>query len=1329
MYLPGKQSGRTFDPNKINSLMKKIILLAGMLLMLLIAQNSSAQVLVCNDLVSVSLGPECMYTLTPDNILEGTQPDNCVVELDRTPPYGNGPWTGPDLGVTDIGKVYMVRVRHVPSGVTCWGNLEIVDKLKPELECGGLSTVDLNGGGPVNVPTNTLSIVANDACSNVTLTPASLDFDCPDLGVQTVQLSATDAYNNTQTCLHSILVTNGGNCNTCVDECPPSLTLNYDEGNNNLLAAFLNNDWSAFDTYGNALFNVACNYVDSTYTIDYQPGTAGQSWFTRQWQWTDAGGATVTCEQAIVFPRTHRVTVQGKVYIDSDEDCFADAGEQPVYQYPILLTKLPSGETFAIYPATDGSYTAVIDFNAQDASVQLNLIVPPFVNPVCATALNIPNLTGNPSVNFDMGIQSEGECPRMRVDLSSLFMRRCGSNFFWVNYCNDGLDTAYNAVVTVDLDPLIDLTAADFPHTVSGPNDLITFAVGDVPPFFCGSIKITAMISCDAMPGQTLCNEATVTPSAPCDGAWQGAEIETSAQCDGDSVQLILTNKGPADMNTTLNYIVVEDFIMYREGDFQLATNESMTITVPANGATWRLEAEQENGYPNANTTVAAIEGCGGINVQGVITALGANDNGIGYDQYCGIVVASCDPNDKTAVPVGVGPDQLIRPNEWIEYKIRFQNTGTDTAFRVVVVDTLSPLFNTGSIELGAASHPYRLDIFPGGILNFVFDPIALPDSNVNEPASHGFLQFRIAQQPDLPDGTRLENTVAIYFDQNEPVFTNTAFHTIGDPITVLDPLAIAAESSSPSCHGATDGALIVRPSGGLPPYTLEWNNPAWQGDTLNNIPAGEYRLTLTDSRGMTEVATFVLTQPDALQMALESTPTLGNDHNGTALAVPVGGTAPYAFLWSNGANTPGIENLPAGTYSVVITDAHGCTQTGEVQVQQTVLPLSANSQTLNPACHGSADGAIAVFVDGGLAPYTFTWSEAGVEGNSPSGLPAGTYHLNIGDSFGGEINLVFTLTEPDALQMTLESTPTLGNDHNGTALAVPVGGTAPYAFLWSNGANTPGIENLPAGTYSVVITDAHGCTQTGEVQVQQTVLPLSANSQTLNPACHGSADGAIAVFVDGGLAPYTFTWSEAGVEGDSPSGLPAGIYHLNIADSFGGEINLVFTLTEPAALETTLSASPTQAGAATGTATAQTSGGTAPYTYLWSNGATTAFIEALPAGVYTVVVTDAQGCTQTGSINVEESVSAFEPGLSSLIRAWPNPAHDQVRVDLKSVGSNWSKLELLSADGRLLQRFNGGYEAPNLQISLEPGLAGSYVVIVLHPQNGKVWIGKVMVQ
>ncbi len=765
--------------------MKKIGLLICLLMILLVIGKNEAQSLICNDLVFIALDESCTHTILPEEILEGIVFPNCIVELDKTAPFGNGPWVPGVLGPDDIGKTYQIRVKHLPSGNSCWGNVKAEDKLPPKLKCNGVTTVNLTAGGPVSVAATDLNLTAVDACSVVTLNPANLNYDCGNLGVNTIQLTATDGYGNTSTCNHTVLVTNAADCLTCTSECPESVVVSYDEGNSVLAPAFQNSDWSAFDPFGNALYDPACaTYVDSTYTVTYTAGPSGQDWFTRQWVWQDGTGQIVNCNQSILFPNSHTVIVQGTVFWDSDNDCQLDAGEIGINVFGLEIVTLPSGSTNTVIPNADGTYTIEIEFTPADSAAQVHLDLPNYVSTICPNAIDIPNSTSTPVYNFNIGLQTGGDCPVMKVDLGTLFARRCATNLITLQYCNVGLDTAYNAYVEVKLDSLITLESATLPFTL-GPNNTATFQLGDLPPFTCGYAYLNAKVSCDAVLGQTLCNSATAFPDTPCGGEWQGPLVTSTAICTGDSVSLSIWNKGQADMVNALEYIVIEDFIMYKDGSFQLDAGDSITIKTKADGSTWRIEAKQIPGFHVTGIVSAAIEGCGGLNTPGAINMFSQSDNALNYDEECSEVVASCDPNDKTAVPVGTQAQHFIRANEVIEYKIRFQNTGTASALKVVVVDSLPAELDARTLEVGASSHPYRLEIYSGRIIHFVFDPIELPDSNANEVASHGFVEFRIAQQPDLPDGTVIENTVGIYFDFNAPVITNTAYHTIGYPFQV----------------------------------------------------------------------------------------------------------------------------------------------------------------------------------------------------------------------------------------------------------------------------------------------------------------------------------------------------------------------------------------------------------------------------------------------------------------------------------------------------------------------------------------------------------------
>jgi uncharacterized repeat protein (TIGR01451 family) len=212
----------------------------------------------------------------------------------------------------------------------------------------------------------------------------------------------------------------------------------------------------------------------------------------------------------------------------------------------------------------------------------------------------------------------------------------------------------------------------------------------------------------------------------------------------------------------------------------RIVGGDSVVFMFAGTGGTIRLEADQHplhpgNSHPNAN-----VENCGnGTWSPGIINTMPQNDADPIIDIYCGQVTAPIDPNDKIGFPLGVGTTHAIRQNQQIEYLIRFQNVGTDTAFNIVIRDTLSTDLNIFTVQSEVASHPYEFRMYGPRILEWRFDNIMLPDSNVNEAASHGFVKFTVQQNPDLPIGTVIENNAAIYFDFEAPVITNTYFHTI----------------------------------------------------------------------------------------------------------------------------------------------------------------------------------------------------------------------------------------------------------------------------------------------------------------------------------------------------------------------------------------------------------------------------------------------------------------------------------------------------------------------------------------------------------------------
>ncbi len=471
--------------------------------------------------------------------------------------------------------------------------------------------------------------------------------------------------------------------------------------------------------------------------------------------------------------------VQGIVFVDEAEDCTYDGNEEGWAGANIILE---NSETYYSLSNNNGNYAITVE----PGDYELR-IIPPSYWGSCEVSYPV-NLGVGEILNLDIPIQVIIECPLMEVNLATPFLRRCFDGAYFLQYCNNGTTTAENAYIELAIDPFINVNGASATYEALGDNNFV-FQLGDVPPGTCESIAIEIEVSCDAVLGQSHCSEARIYPNVDCsepDPSWSGASIVLDGECEGDSIAISIQNIGTGDMTNTLTYIVIEDNIMYMPAPFQLESGEEVIVKMPANGSTYRLEADQVPGHPGNSMPSVDIEGCG-TNGMGTIS--------LGYvGQYsqdeanpfisidCQENIGAYDPNDKRAFPLGVGNDRLIEANTDIEYMIRFQNTGTDTAFNVVILDELSQFIDPTSVRAGASSHPYELNISADGVLEFRFDNIMLPDSTVDQAGSNGFVQFKVAQIPDNLPNTLIENSAAIYFDFNEPVITNTVQHTIEKP-------------------------------------------------------------------------------------------------------------------------------------------------------------------------------------------------------------------------------------------------------------------------------------------------------------------------------------------------------------------------------------------------------------------------------------------------------------------------------------------------------------------------------------------------------------------
>ena len=321
------------------------------------------------------------------------------------------------------------------------------------------------------------------------------------------------------------------------------------------------------------------------------------------------------------------------------------------------------------------------------------------------------------------------------------------------------------------------------------------FNLGDVAQSQSGKFQFTATVRCDSTYlGQTHCVEAHIYPDSVCLplNGWSGASINVTGSCQGDSVAFLIKNVGTAASARGIKNIVVEDNIIFLRGQVDsLSAGGSVIVKVKASGKTFRLTSEQEPNHPDfgfgGGMPTAAVEGCRTTPTLpislGFVTQYDEDDGNPFVSIDCHQNFGSFDPNDKQTHPQGIDNQHFVNEMAELDYTVRFQNTGTDTAFTVVVRDTLSSFLDVASVRAGASSHNYQFEIVEGKILKFTFPKINLPDSTKNQAASQGFIKFLVKLKPNIPFNTVIKNSAAIFFDFNEPVITNTTFHTLRKPI------------------------------------------------------------------------------------------------------------------------------------------------------------------------------------------------------------------------------------------------------------------------------------------------------------------------------------------------------------------------------------------------------------------------------------------------------------------------------------------------------------------------------------------------------------------
>jgi gliding motility-associated-like protein len=508
-----------------------------------------------------------------------------------------------------------------------------------------------------------------------------------------------------------------------------------------------------------------------------------------------------------------------------------------------------------------------------------------------------------------------------------------------------------------------------------------------------------------------------------------------------------------------------------------------------------------------------------------------------------------------------------------------------------------------------------------------------------------------------------------------------------------VPPPIVSVFSKSPhagyniSCKGYNDGWVYVQTSGGRGTYTYRWytinGNITGPVNTnrIDNITAGTYFLETKDVLGCTQIDSTVITEPDGLKLAgyqLSKSPdgnfniSCNGASDGSISMTISGGSGNNTYSWTGPAgftaSTKDLTGLKAGTYTCLIRDQNGCVLTPSpsfILAEPTLLVISSFSTSsstdgaYNINCNGANTGRINITVSGGsTGNYKYTWSTQDGSGiadgqKDQTTLTAGTYHLVIADLNNCVITKDITLSQPPLIVTRLSAiniTCKSPGFNNGSISLTVTGGVSPYTYLWSDGETTKDLTGLTPGNYAVTVTDFNGCTKNDSARIN---LPPPLNyTKSLsdyngfNISCNGLANGFINIDPTTGLAPFVYTWT--GPSGfissvKSISDLIAGHYQLLIVDSNECKASESFDLTEPGKLGFTYTLSLSNdggynincTGESTGTIDIEVVNEVKTVDYLWSDGIFGKTRTNLPAGNYSLIITDANNCHTSSTINL----------------------------------------------------------------------------------------------
>ncbi|MEZ4850847.1 MAG: choice-of-anchor V domain-containing protein [Bacteroidia bacterium] len=502
-------------------------------------------------------------------------------------------------------------------------------------------------------------------------------------------------------------------------------------------------------------------------------------------------------------------------------------------------------------------------------------------------------------------------------------------------------------------------------------------------------------------------------------------------------------------------------------------------------------------------------------------------------------------------------------------------------------------------------------------------------------------------------------------------------------------------------------------------------NTSTQQNPNHSYTTPGTYTVCLTSSTCVSDFAckTVVILCTPSLSLSVMNQVDIlcAGDSTGIASITTGSGTGPFTYAWSNGGTDSVQNGLSAGTYHVMVSDSNACTDSISIQIQEP-QPLNIAFNAVDIGCSGDSTGAATASASGGIGPYIYSWSNGSAD-SSQANLAAGIYTVYVTDANACYDSLGIHISQPSNVSITVSGTDiTCFGDSTGTALAVVSGGTPDFNFLWSSGDTIANPSNLLAGEYYVTVTDSNGCTASDTLIISQNPEILISFDE-LSSSCYGDSSGSVSAMVSGGVATYQLTWETGDTTPDLVL-LPAGNYGLTVTDSLGCTIVDTARITQPDSLSIGFQVTNETAGM-DGSIDLSITGGTSPYSFIWSNGDTTEDISSLIAGIYTVSIRDFNGCSITDSVEIDFTSSLEENESFSAFTLFPNPSQGEFLIQWDSQQTHPFALRVWDLQGKLV------YE--NLRINHGEGIqlneVDTGIYIVEAELNGKKFYQKLVIR